>query len=50
MFYLHLLIGLIDSNKYWRVAKYLVAVTKELIQLKLYSYVILTKVQTTNLI
>ena len=39
MFYLHLLIKLISSKKYWRVAK-------NLIQTKFYFYKIRTKIQT----
>ena len=39
MFYLHLLIKLISSKKYWRIAK-------NLIQTKFYFYKIRTKIQT----
>lgn len=39
MFYLRLVIGLISSRKYWRVEK-------GVIQVKLYFYEILTKIQT----
>ena len=37
---------LISSKKYWRVAKKLVAILKEVIQVKFYFYEILTKIQT----
>ena len=46
MFYLLLLIGLICSKKYWRVAKISVLVLKVIIQVKFYFYEILTKIQT----
>ena len=46
MFYLHLLIGLISSNKYWRVAKKLVLLLKVVIQIKIYFYETLLKIQT----
>ena len=46
MFYLHLLIGLISSNKYWRVAKKLLLLLKVVIQIKIYFYEILLKIQT----
>ena len=46
MFYLHLLIRLISSKKYWRVGKNFVAILKEVIQVKFYFYEILTKIQT----
>ena len=44
MFYLYLLIGLISSKIYWRVAKHLVLVLKGVILF--YFYDIFTKIQT----
>ena len=41
-----LVIGLISSEKYWRVATNLVPVLKRVIQVKFYFYEILTKIQT----
>ena len=49
MFYLHLLIGLISSEKYWGVAKYLVHDLKEVTEVKFYFYEILTKIQRKKL-
>ena len=46
MFYLHLLIGLISYNKYWRVEKKLVLLLKVVIQIKIYFYETLLKIQT----
>ena len=46
MFYLHLLIGLISSIKYWRVAKKLVLLLKVVIQIKIYFFETLLKTQT----
>ena len=46
MFYLHVLIGLISSKKYWRVAKFLVPVLEGVIQIKSYFYDILKEIQT----
>ena len=46
MFYLHSLIGLINSKKYWRVTKNLVPALKGVIPVKRYFYKILTKIQT----
>ena len=46
MFYLHLLTGLISSNKYWTVAKQIVPVLKGKIQVKFDIYEIITKTQT----
>ena len=46
MFYLHLLIGLISSKKYWRETKNLVPALNEVIPVKFYFYEILTKIQT----
>ena len=46
MFYVHLLIGLINSRKYCREAKSLVPILKRVIQVKFYFYEILTKFQT----
>ena len=43
MFYLHLLIGLTGSNKFWRAAKHLVPVLKGVMQVKFYFYEILKK-------
>ena len=40
-----LLIGLFSSEKYWRVAKYLVFILKEVIQVTFYFYEILMKIQ-----
>ena len=41
-----LVVGLISSEKYWRVATNLVPVLKRVIQVKFYFYEILTKIQT----
>ena len=41
-----LVVGLISSKKYWRVATNLVPVLKRVIQVKFYFYEILTKIQT----
>ena len=41
MFYLHLLIDVISSKEYWRLAKNLVLVLKGVIQVKFYFYEIL---------
>ena len=38
MYYLPLLIGLISSNKYWRLTKNLVPVLKGVIQVKFYLF------------
>ena len=46
MFYLHLLIGLISSKRYWRVAKTLVPVFKRVIQVKFCFYEIFMKIQS----
>ena len=46
MFYLHLLIGLINPKKHWSVAKKLLPVLKGIIQVKFCFYEILTKIQT----
>ena len=46
MCYLHLLIGLISSKKYWRVAKHLVSLLKGTIQVKLYFQETLIEIQT----
>ena len=46
IFYLHLLIGLITSKIYWRIAKNLVPILKRVIQVKLYFFEIFTKIQT----
>ena len=40
-----LLIGLFSSEKYWRVAKHLVFILKEVIQVTFYFYEILMKIQ-----
>ena len=46
IFYLHLLIGLITSKIYWRIAKNLVPILKRVIQVKLYFFEIFTEMQT----
>ena len=46
IFYLHLLIGLISSENYWRVKETSVPVLKGVIQVKFYFYEILTKTQS----
>ena len=49
MFYLHLIIiGLISSKKYWRIAKNWVPVLNDVIQVKFYFYEILIKIQTKD--
>ena len=46
MLYLHLLVGLITSKKYWILAKNLVPFLKRVIRVKFYLYEILPTIQT----